>query len=200
MKRELDCRGLMCPEPVIRCRDLIKAVNPHDIKILVDNSAALENVERFLSRNGYATESVSLPSSEWQILASKSKSSPCEKQGDTIPAPDFRKTLILLTTETIGRGDDELGAKLMDTFLTNLGELGDSLWRIILLNGAVKLSTRTGKALEALKSLEASGVSILVCGTCLNHYGLLDKRQVGETTNMMDVITSLSLAQKIIRP
>lgn len=88
----------------------------------------------------------------------------------------------------------------MATFLANLSELGESLWRIILLNGGVKLSAMEEEALKSLQALEASGVSILVCGTCLNHYDLLAKKQVGETTNMMDVITSLSLAQKIIRP
>ena len=47
---------------------------------------------------------------------------------------------------------------------------------------------------------EAAGVSILVCGTCLNFFNLLEAKQVGETTNMMDVVTSLSLADKVIRP
>ena len=107
---------------------------------------------------------------------------------------------MLLTTETLGRGDDELGAKLMLTFLANLGELGKDLWRIILLNGAVKLSANDGEALNMLKALAASGVDILVCGTCLSHYGLLEKKQVGETTNMMDVISSMAYAKKIIRP
>ena len=199
MDKELDCRGLQCPEPVVQCRALLKAVQPGNLQVLVDNAAAVENVSRFLERNGYSAHSEQISEREWRINASKSGESPLaetprKREGKGV------KTLALLTTETLGRGDDELGAKLMDTFLGNLSELGDSLWRIILLNGAVKLSAREGAALESLKSLACAGVEILVCGTCLNHYGLLEKKKVGETTNMMDVISSLALADKVIRP
>lgn len=34
----------------------------------------------------------------------------------------------------------------------------------------------------------------------MNFFNLLEAKQVGETTNMMDVVTSLSLADKVIRP
>ena len=107
---------------------------------------------------------------------------------------------MLITTETLGRGDDALGAKLMDNFPATLPELGDALWRIVLLNGGVKLAARPGKALDSLRALEAAGVSILVCGTCLDFFQLLEKRAVGQTTNMLDVVSSLALADKVIRP
>jgi hypothetical protein len=32
----------------------------------------------------------------------------------------------------------------------------------------------------------------------LNHFGLLEKKQVGETTNMLDIVTALQLADKVI--
>ena len=88
----------------------------------------------------------------------------------------------------------------MGNFLATLSDLGDSLWRIILLNGGVKLAVKPGKALDSLKALEASGVSVLVCGTCLSFYGLLESKAVGETTNMLDVVSSLGLADKVVRP
>ena len=108
------------------------------------------------------------------------------------------KTLVLITTETLGRGDDHLGIKLMETFLETLQEI--TPWRIILLNAGVKLSALHGAALESLKKLANNGTEILVCGTCLGFYNLLDKKAVGETTNMLDVVTSLGVADKIIRP
>lgn len=199
MEKKIDCRGLQCPEPVARCRVLLQEENPVSIAVLVDNQAALENVSRFLKRNGFEVTSQKLSVNEWEILANR-EAVIAEESKSAAPIDEGIKTLILLTTETIGRGDDELGAKLMNTFLASLPELGNSLWRIILLNGAVKLSAKEGPALEELKKLETSGVGIFVCGTCLMHYGLLEKKQVGETTNMMDIITSLSLAQKVIRP
>ena len=110
------------------------------------------------------------------------------------------RTLVLITTETIGRGDDTLGGKLMGNFLATLPELGPRLWRIVLINGGVKLASCPGPALDALKKLEADGVSVLVCGTCLAHFGLLEAKQVGDTSNMLDIVTSLDLAGKVIRP
>lgn len=84
----------------------------------------------------------------------------------------------------------------MGNFLSTLPELGESLWRVVLLNGGVKLAAVPGKALDSLKALEAAGTDILVCGTCLDFYGLLEARQVGQTTNMLDVVTSLALADQ----
>ena len=110
------------------------------------------------------------------------------------------RTLVFLSTDTLGHGSDELGAKLMANFLATLPELGANLWRIVMVNGGVRLASQPGRALDALKKLEQNGVSLLVCGTCLEHYGLLDAKQVGETTNMLDIVTSLDLADKVIRP
>ena len=106
---------------------------------------------------------------------------------------------MLITTPVLGRGDDALGQRLMETFLSTLPELRN-LWRIVLLNGGVRLSATQGPALDALKILEERGVSILVCGTCLAHYGLSEAKEVGETSNMLDIVTSLDLAEKVIRP
>lgn len=192
----LDCKGLQCPEPVARVRDLIRSATPEKAVILVDNQAALENVGRFLKNNGYDVSHNRAEAGAWEIIAIQSHTVPAE----TLPGPGGGKTLVLLTTSTLGRGDDTLGARLMETFLGSLPELGDSLWRVVLLNGAVKLAATPGACLEHLKKLTDSGVGILVCGTCLNHYGLLEKKEVGETTNMMDIVTSLGLAEKIIRP
>jgi selenium metabolism protein YedF len=198
MEKELDCRGLACPQPVMRCRDLLARERPATLRVLVDNAAASENVSRFLGRNGFTATVHRGNDSQWTITAA---SCGCLV---TEPEPEknevARKTMVLITTLVLGRGDDTLGAKLMGNFLGSLSELGPSLWRVVLLNGAVKLAATPGEALEHLKKLENSGVGIFVCGTCLNHYGLLEQKQVGETTNMMDIVSSLALADKVIRP
>lgn len=202
--KTLDCRGLACPQPVMRTRDALEQERPQELLVLVDNAAASENVSRFLRRSGFEV-SVSQPeSSLWEVrgLGGAAQVKSPEQAPAAAPAADTenRKTLVLITTDTLGRGDDELGARLMENFLASLPELGPSLWRIVLLNGGIKLAATEGKCLDTLKQLESSGVSILVCGTCLNFFHLLEAKQVGETTNMMDVVTSLSLAGKVIRP
>ena len=200
----LDCRGLTCPQPVINAKKLVAETHPAELFVLVDNPASLENVSRFLSRNGYAVTSAEEGAGVWRIRGEGSGQPAGElKDAEYVacPAPAAQpKTLVLITTGTLGRGDETLGTALMGNFLATLPELGAQLWRVVLLNGGVKLASTEGKALDALKALEAAGVSILVCGTCLQHYGLLDRKQVGETTNMLDIVTSLGLADKVVRP
>jgi selenium metabolism protein YedF len=86
----------------------------------------------------------------------------------------------------------------MLNFIKTLGEMGESLWRLVFLNGGVKLTIEGTETLSVIRELEESGISVLVCGTCLNHFDLLEAKGVGETTNMLDIVTSLHLADKVI--
>ncbi len=106
---------------------------------------------------------------------------------------------VFIPSDKVGEGDDVLGGKLMGNFIATLPELGSSLWRIVLVNGGVRMSVPDHPCFAKLKELENAGVSILVCGTCLDFFGLLDKKELGDTTNMLDVVTSLQLATKVIR-
>lgn len=200
MSVSLDCRGLACPEPVIRTRDALKNA-PDSIEVCVDNVPATENVSRFLGRSGYVTDIKKTGDSEWKVCGHKAGINCAEAEEIIADAGSARsgRTLVLLTSDVIGSGSDELGAKLMGNFLSTLPEMND-LWRIVMVNGGVRLASMPGKALDALKKLEASGVSILVCGTCLEFFHLTEQKQVGETTNMLDIVTSLDLADKVIRP
>lgn len=196
----LDCKGLACPGPVLRCLDCIEKDAPAALNVMVDDAGALENVLRLLGGKGYTVE-VLQDMGAWTIEARREGGQPAAvKAAVACAAPaQHGKTLVFLTAETIGAGDDELGGKLMLNFLATLPELGSGLWRIILVNGAVKLATEGHPCLEKLAALAGSGVSILVCGTCLSFFGLMEKKLVGETTNMLDVVTSLGTAGKIIQ-
>ncbi|MCR4665732.1 MAG: sulfurtransferase-like selenium metabolism protein YedF [Desulfovibrio sp.] len=202
MATVLDLRGLTCPEPVLKTRECLSASHPTLLEIRVDNMASLENVSRFLVKNGYAVEKEEEEKNTWKITASGSGTVVADLDDSEYVAcgTGTRKTLVLITSETLGVGDDTLGSGLMGNFLATLPELGKELWRIVLLNGGVKLAVKEGKALDGLQRLAAQGVSVYVCGTCLGHYGLLEEKKVGETTNMLDIVTSLSLADKVIRP
>jgi selenium metabolism protein YedF len=98
----------------------------------------------------------------------------------------------------MGFGDDELGLKLMLSFLRTLKEMGLDLWRLVFVNNGVKLTIDSSEVIEELKGYENGGLKILVCGTCLNHFKLLERKQVGETTNMLDIVTAMQLADKVI--
>jgi len=205
--RKLNCFGLACPGPVLKCKEVIESENPERLEVLVDNVAAKENVSRFLKSRSYSVEikegkegfTLVAKLSHGTMPSGEIKDNDLSHYSCEITPPIQDKQLVFITSDVIGHGNNILGKKLMLNFIKTLPEMGKSLWRIILLNGGVKLATKDGEILEALKALEKSGVSILVCGTCLDFFKLLDKKKIGETTNMLDVVTSLQMASKVIK-
>lgn len=198
--KKLDCQGLECPLPVVKCREFINAEKPTICQILVDNETSSINVGRYLEKQHYLVRVMNDSPRLWRVCACLDEKGAQYKSDEDFLSPSTFKTLVLVTSDRMGSGDDALGEKLMATFLATLPELGENLWRVVLLNGGVKLAAVEGPALDALVALKQAGISILVCGTCLNHFQLTDKKAIGETSNMLDIITSLDLAQKIIRP
>ncbi len=193
----LDCRGLACPSPVLKAKELIDRGNVDRLTVLVDDPAAEENVGRFLRRFGYEV-TVAPRGDHVELTGSKSGPSSEKAASEQSDPPPASKIMVLLATDRLGRGDDELGRKLVFNFLGTLREMGPELWRLILINGGVKLSIEGSDVLPSLQMLQEDGVHILVCGTCLNHFGLLDKKKVGETTNMLDIVTAMQVADKVI--
>ena len=193
----LNCRGLACPQPVLRTKNFIES-NPQALEftVEVDNSASAQNVVRFVESQGFSA-SLQQTGTIFEIKAVKSEESGGEAPGKREDR-SAEKTLVLITKNTMGSGDDVLGAGLIINFLNTLNEMGESLWRLVFLNSGVKLTIERAETLPAIQHLEAQGVSVLVCGTCLNHFNLLDQKGVGETTNMLDIVTSLQLSDKVI--
>ena len=195
--KTLDCRGLACPQPVLRTKQFIESdFESAEVSVVVDNAASAQNVVRFLESQGF-TASTQQSGDDLEVRAQKSgDKTPAVPEAETGKAAE--KTLVLITKSTMGFGDDVLGSGLMRNFLGTLNEMGDVLWRLVFLNSGVKLTIKGAETLPAIQQLEAQGVSVLVCGTCLNHFKLLEQKQVGETTNMLDIVTSLQLADKVI--
>ncbi|MCW7753240.1 sulfurtransferase-like selenium metabolism protein YedF [Desulfobotulus sp. H1] len=197
---ELDCRGRACPQPVLMTRNFLAEENPSEnFCVLVDNRAAAENVKRFLENSGRACL-VESRGGGFAVCASGGEGP--EKEKGTVLVPKegegLRKILVVLANDRIGRGDGVLGRGLMTNFILTLDEMGDSLWRIVCLNEGVHLALEGAPSLDPLRQLESRGVEILVCGTCMEHYGVTDRRAVGSSTNMLDIVTGLAVADTVI--
>lgn len=195
-EKHLDCRGMACPNPVIKTKELIEKEEVARLTVLLDNPAARENVGRFLARAGYAVQ-VAEEAGTFVVTGIR-KTEGLEAAEKAGAEPAARKILVLIGTDRMGTGDDVLGEKLLANFMGTLREMGKDLWCLVLLNAGVKLSVAGSPVLASLKELEEEGVMILVCGTCLNHFQLLEKKAVGETTNMLDIVTHMQLADKVI--
>jgi selenium metabolism protein YedF len=195
--KEIDARGLVCPAPVLQTKAAIQEESPNGVRVVVDNAASQQNIQRFLESQGFQTVLENVGSDYIVIGSCDSRTS---EQSQTIPEPssDAKKIMVMCATDRIGFGDDALGSKLMINFLRTLKEMGGELWRIVFVNNGVKLTIDGSDVLEDLKAYESAGLKILVCGTCLDHFNILKKKQVGETTNMLDIITAMQLADKVI--
>ena len=200
MGKTIDACGLTCPAPVLLVKDAVEQTNEQEITVLVDNAASLENVSRFLGSRGYSV--TDRQEGEVYRLEARRGQKPSvintEESAENLAEEAGQKVLILVTNDCLGSGDDVLGGKLMISFLKTIKEMGTDLWQLIFLNGGVKLTIESSLVLKELQEYENSGVIILACGTCLEHYGLTALKRVGATTNMLDIVMATQLADKVI--
>ena len=194
---KIDASGLSCPAPVLEAKAAVENSHPPHIDVLVDNEPARQNVARYLESQGYLTR-VERTGERYTVIGTSGGVTPEPKPAATPPSSGAQKIMVMVAADRLGSGDDRLGAKLMINFIKTLKEMDGELWRLVLVNGGVKLTIEGAGALEDLKALEEAGLTILVCGTCLDHFRLLEKKQVGQTTNMLDIVTALQVADKVI--
>lgn len=112
--------------------------------------------------------------------------------------PDNKGIALFIRSDAIGRGDDELGVNLMVNFAHYVTKTEPTPKCIIFMNAGVRLVVEGSDVLDDLGQLEANGVSILACGTCLNYFGLENKLQVGKKSNMAEITKALFEASKVI--
>ena len=198
--KEIDARGLACPTPVLLTKSAVEEEKATSLTIVVDNPASQQNVIRFLESKGYHVAASQkgedyLVAGQIEEAPQAESSTPLLKDKST---PDQQKIMIMCATDRIGYGDDDLGLKLMINFIKTLDEMGPGLWRLVFVNNGVKLTVSGSELVPVLKAYEKKGTTILVCGTCLTHFDLLERKEVGETTNMLDIVTAMQLADKVI--
>jgi selenium metabolism protein YedF len=197
--KEIDARGLACPAPVLQTKAVLQEEHSGSVKVIVDNAAAQQNVQRFLESQGFQT-TLEQNGSDYLVLGTCDGEQQPKTQTsvEVEEKTDTKKIMVMCATDRIGFGDDDLGLKLMVNFLRTLKEMGRELWRLVFVNNGVKLTIDGSQVLDDLKAFESEGLKILVCGTCLDHFDLLERKQVGETTNMLDIVTAMQLADKVI--
>jgi len=197
MIKEIDCRGLACPAPVLQTKEALEKDHPQVIKVVVDNEASKQNVARFMTSQ-HLSVSIQEVGGEFHITGVGGDVREAEPIEPETQEAGHKKIMVMVTNNCMGHGDDVLGRKLMISFLKTLKEMGPELWRLVFVNNGVKLTIKGSEMLPIIQEHEKAGIHILVCGTCLTHFNLLDQKQAGETTNMLDIVTAMQLADKVI--
>ncbi|HOB87250.1 MAG TPA: sulfurtransferase-like selenium metabolism protein YedF [Bacillota bacterium] len=188
--KEIDCRGLNCPEPVLRTKKALEEHGP-DLLCIVNSKTARENIIRF-ARSQDLEASWEQKGTDYhvRILSPREAKSPSPRPEET-PCSSREKRVLLIGGDALGRGSGELGLLLMRNFIYTLTRTESPPGTIIFLNAGVKLTTAGSPVLEELARLEERGVEILSCGTCLDYYRLSDSLSVGKVCNMYDIVELL---------
>lgn len=164
-----------------------------ELQVAVDNETSRENVRRFLESRGYAVDIEQR--SDGIYLSGKN-----QKNHVPVEASQEKKVAVFISAEVMGQGDEKLGAILMKSFIFALKELNPLPWRVIFLNGGVKLACAGSECLPQLQELENLGVEMLSCGTCLDYFNLKEKLQTGRVSNMFEIVSSLTDATSVLKP
>jgi len=191
MATTIDARGLACPHPVVLTKKALEEAN--EVTTIVDNETAKENVSRLAVSQGCQ---VSIEEKEEGIYLHLTKTA--TRLEEPLVTPVSGATLLLIASNSLGRGDERLGDVLMRSFIHTLGEVTPKPNRIIFINSGVKLVAKGSDVIDDLHALEDQGVEILACGTCLGYYNLKEAVEVGQISNMYDIASALLQAGKII--
>jgi len=190
--KTIDCRNQACPAPVINVKKTLEEHN--EIRVLLDDGAPRENVARFSRNKGYQVIEQQ-DGANWILTISGSP----EKAGPASRTTSDGNRILLITSDRLGDGPEELGRLLMKNFIHTLLESSAMPSRMLFLNTGVFLTCEGSDVLEALGKLHGMGIEIFSCGVCLDFFKLKDKLQAGATTNMLTTVESLLMAGQVIK-
>lgn len=189
---EVDARGLSCPLPVVKTKQALENTDEDCIKVIIERADGCQNVVRFAESQGYLCD-VEEKDGLFNITITKAT---CDT---FVERPRATSSVIMIATDRLGTGSEELGKNLLRAFINTLPDAEPKPAKMLFLNEGVRLTTEDSDALDTLRQLEQAGVGIFSCGTCLDYYQLKDKLKVGVITNMYDTVDTLLSAEKVIR-
>jgi len=202
MEKQIDCRGLACPQPVLETKKALEAPGMEEISVLVDNPSSKENVKRFAESQGHQVM-ISEEKGVFQLKIKRGKgkeeSESVGRKAENVQGVASSGVVLLIDADSFGRGSEELGKILMRAFLQTLEQSEVHPQKILLVNSGVKLACEGSEVLEDLQEFAAKGVELLSCGTCLDYFGIKKKLMVGRVTNMYEIINTLAQAGKLIK-
>jgi selenium metabolism protein YedF len=195
MPKVVDCRGLSCPQPVIETKQALEKTDR--VIIICDNLAARDNVARFGKSQG-GKVAIEEKKDGIYITIEKSRGGKQRQEVPVTKTPASCPLVIVIPSDQMGRGEEELGRVLIRTFLHTLTEASDRPDTMIFFNTGVKLTVKGSEVLEDLQALEKKGVAILICGTCLDYFGLKQKIAVGLISNMYTITETMLSAGRLV--
>lgn len=199
--KTIDARGQACPRPLIMTKQALKETLPGEkLRIIIDNDISCGNVERFLADNGLNPESRE-EGGIFTIEVETGAGRLSRPDAESYCAPaSSRPHAIVFSSNRMGQGSDELGEVLMKGLVNIIAETSPLPSHLIFYNSGILLTSDGSNLIESLREIEGKGVKILVCGTCVKHYGKENSVGVGTISNMYTILETMTAAGHIIKP
>jgi selenium metabolism protein YedF len=198
----VNATGLACPQPVVLAK---QALESHEqVRVIVDNDTALENVKRLGMKSGCDDKAEKKSDSTYEINLTR-KAGAVRAKEELNPSCGATSAqsgpfVIVISADKMGSGNDELGYVLIRAFLHTIALQAEKPDIMIFYNTGVKLAIQESEVLDDLKELASAGVEMLVCGTCLNYFEAKEKLSVGVVSNMYDIAGIMSRAGRLLVP
>ncbi len=198
----VDARGDACPIPVVKAKQAVAELGGQgQVETLVDNEIAVQNLTKMAQQKGYQYSAEKVQDGTYRVLFVVGAAETSETEAAPVCAVDVRTdTVVAIGSDKMGVGDEQLGKTLMKAFVFALTQQDELPKTILFYNGGAHLTCEGSPMLEDLKTLEAQGVEIMTCGTCLNFYGIADKLSVGSVTNMYAIAEKMTQAGNVVKP
>lgn len=195
----IDARGLGCPKPVIMAEEALSGMEEGLVSILVDNEASVKNLARFAAKNNFFSEA-SKEEACWRVKIVKGygcglEPSAMEAQ-EPVGLPE-KDLFLIVASDSMGK-EEELGRVLIKGFFETIKVTREIPHTIFFLNAGVKLTTINEDIIPVLKEIEAMGVEIFSCGTCLKHYNLEAGLRVGYRGTTNHIVEGLKDFRKTV--
>jgi selenium metabolism protein YedF len=198
-EKQVDARGLACPQPVVLARQAILQPDTQMVRVLLDSDVSAENVGRMAASLGCQVQ-LERQGGEIQVTLSKAAETAQQPVACAQATAGRPRVVALVASDTFGSGEEQLGRILMRSFIKTLKDLDPRPEKVIFANAGVRLTTAGSDLIDDLRALESDGVEIVSCGTCLDYYHLLDKLQVGTASSMYEIASTLVQADRVVRP
>ena len=194
---KIDARGDACPLPVVKAKKAIAELHGSgEVEVLVDNEIAVQNLTKMAQQKGYLSSFEKLAEQEYRVRFTI-KDTPV---ADTAVLGEEKQQAEAETCIPDARTDTVVVIASDKAFVFSLTQQDKLPKTILFYNGGASLTCEGSPMLEDLKALEAEGVEILTCGTCLNYYGITEKLAVGGVTNMYVIAEKMLNAGNVVKP
>ena len=196
MELTIDALGDKCPVPVVKAKKALATMDEGTLEMLVDNETSVTNLTSFAKSQNCEVSHEQLGEERYSVKIVKAAGAAPEAAAG---GAGIGPRVVVVPSQVMGHGDDELGEVLVKAFVFALTQQDDLPDSILFYNGGVKLTCEGSPVLEDLNKLANAGVEILSCGTCLKHYGIEEKLAVGSVTNMYVIVEKQLQAGVVVR-